>query len=211
MLLSRPEPLIWHVGRRPPSPAHKIARRLERQIGTAADFGLLAATSVSQQKLMDALCQAAANGVEAPFAKLLVYQPHEDAFLLQAGFGWPRGIVGHAVVETDPSTTAGFVWNNHQSLVCNDLLHEHRFRPSDLLTVDRIVRSISVQILGDEELPFGVLEIETAQDGLFQSSDVNFLCILAQSFGAFLGRTACYRPEPFASEQSRLAHDLADE
>ena len=96
-------------------------------------------------------------------------------------------------------------------MICNDLLHERRFRSSDLFAGDRIVRSISVQILGDDELPFGVLEVSTAEEGVFQSSDVSFLSVLAQSFGAFLGRTACYRSEPFQSERSYMEDDVASE
>lgn len=132
----------------------------------------------------------AVEGVGATFAKLLVYQPGERAFLLQAGVGWPDGVVGQARFDADVSTAAGFAWRSGQSVMSNDLLAERRFRVPDLLVEHRIVRSINVVVPGECGDPFGVLEVESPVAGEFAAHDAHFLQLLAHSLAAAITKGA---------------------
>ena len=180
------EPLIWRKGFGPkhvPTPA-----TLQRQLLLAAQFAALAAHTDDLQVLQHEICRVAAEGLKVTFAKLLVYRADERAFVLQAGIGWGKDIVGIARLAADVGTAAGFAWHSGQSIVSNDLVYERRFRVPALLAEHAIVRCINVVVSGAQGAAFGVLEVESPEPGLFTEHDVCFLQLLAQSLASAIGR-----------------------
>ena len=162
--------------------------RLQRELRLAAEFGTFAALSDDQQSLLHEACRVAAEGLGATFAKLLVYQPDERAFVLQAGAGWREGIVGQVRLDADTGTAAGFAWHSGQPIISNDLVSEGRFRVPRILVEHGIIRSINVVVPGDGDAAFGVLEVESSEPGEFAAHDVWFLQLLAHSLAAAIGR-----------------------
>lgn len=199
------QPLIWRKGIMPSMERLPTLVRVRRDLRLAAQFSMYAAGNNDLQALLDETCRVAAEGLGVRFAKLLVYQPDEQTFVLQAGVGWRDGIVGQARFDADVSTAAGFAWRSGQAVVSNDLMSEWRFRVPDLLIEHGIVRSINVAVPGESELPFGVLEVESPEIGEFAAHDTHFLQILAQSLAA-----AIVRGKRQALYEVRVAQCIAD-
>lgn len=119
-----------------------------RQMRLAAQFGRFAADCPDVQPLLDEACCVSAAGLMSEFAKLLVYRDDERGFVLQAGTGWRDGLVGHARLDADTGTAAGFAWHTGESVVSNDIVAEGRFRVPDILAEHGIGSSINVVVPG---------------------------------------------------------------
>ncbi len=156
----------------------------------ATRFAAFAAHSDDLPALEHEICRVAAEGLGVTFAKLLVYDPEKRDFLLQAGAGWPDGIVGTTRLDADVGTAAGFAWHSGKSIISNSLTTEGRFRAPAILAEHEIIRSINVVVPGDAEAAFGVLEVESPEPGRFIDHDVSFLELLAQSLAATITRVA---------------------
>lgn len=135
-------------------------------------------------------CRIAAAGVQADFAKVLQYRADEQAFVLQAGFGWPASMVGRARFAADPGTAAGFAWRAGQPVILNHSVGNERYRVPQVLTGRSIRKTISVPIRGAGAEAFGVIEVGGAKPGRFDRHDVAFLQALAARLAASIDRQA---------------------
>ena len=196
------EPLIWRKGFGPKQASNPEI--LHYQLRLAMQFAELAACSNDLQTLQHEICRVAAEGLRVTFAKLLVYQEDERAFVLQAGVGWRKDIIGTARLDADAGTAAGFAWLSKQPIISNDLVYERRFRVPTLLAEYKIIRCINVVVLGSPEEAYGVLEVESPEPGHFTESDVSFLQLLTQNLASAMDRISVQ--EKVA--QSILEHGL---
>ncbi len=201
------EPLIWrkHFGLRH-APKPEI---LHRQLRLATQFAAFAASSDDLQTLQHEVCRVAADGLRVTFAKLLVYQPDENIFLMQAGVGWRHGLVGTARLDTDIGTAAGFAWLSGHAVISNDLLYDRRFRLPAILAEHGIVRSMNVVVPGNAEAAFGVLEVESPELGNFTEHDVSFLQLLAHSLASAIGRITLRTQYEEEAARSALDHHVS--
>ncbi len=83
-------PLLRQKGSSLHAPASGV---LQRQLQLAVQFGALAASASNLQLLQDEMCRVAANGLRAPFVRLLIYRAHERKFVTEACIGWQNSIV----------------------------------------------------------------------------------------------------------------------
>ena len=150
----------------------------------AARYAAMASQSDDLQALQQEACRVAAEGLEAEFAKLLVYQAEHQDFLVQAGVGWQPGVIGQSRLAADTGTAAGFAWHTGESVISNTLGTDERFRVPALLVDYRLARSINVPVPGDGHPAFGVLEVESSKSGRFITDDVCFLHLIAHSLAA---------------------------
>lgn len=188
MVYDVPSRLVWPKGQRNGVKSLHMVDHARRQMQAAAQFSRFAADCDDVQVLLDEACCVAADGLAVGLAKVLVYLPVEQAFVLQAGIGWRDGIVGHARLDADTGTTAGFTWHTGRSVVSNDIVAEGRFRIPAILAEHGVGSSINVAIpaVDDDVEAFGVLEVEGPRAGDFTMEDVCFLQIVAQSLAAAL-------------------------
>ncbi len=142
-------------------------------LSLAARYAASAARGDDLPGLRQEACRAAAAGTGADFATLLAYQPDECQFLAQAGVGWRPGVVGRARRGGVP--------------VSSDAPPDPRAVP-DLPAAYGIASSLRVLVLGDDAVPFGVLEVASVQSGAFGLDDACFLRLLAHSLAAAGGR-----------------------
>ena len=201
------EPLIWRKGfnlKQAPAPA-----ALHRHLRLAAQFAALAAHNDDLRTLQHEICRVAAEGLKVTFAKLLVYQADEGAFVLQAGIGWRKGIVDIARLDADVGTAAGFAWHSGQAIISNDLAFDKRFRVPALLAEHGIIRCINVVVPNDQDAAFGVLEVESPELGLFTEYDVSFLQLLTHSLASAIGRVTSRALHDEESAQKTLDHYVA--
>ncbi|AWN16825.1 Sensory transduction histidine kinase [Salinisphaera sp. LB1] len=121
----------------------------------------------------------AAEGVHSRLAKVLIYQPAENHFLVYAGVGWHEGVVGHATIGGGLDSPAGYALHTGRPVIANHLRGEQRFRTPRVLADHGVDTAINVIIQGNGE-PFGVLEADTsARNRVFDEDDAAFLQSLA--------------------------------
>ena len=61
-------------------------------------------------------CRLAADGLEVRFAKVLRHMPAENAFLLQAGIGWKKELIGKALIAADLDSPAGYAFKTGEAV-----------------------------------------------------------------------------------------------
>ena len=120
-------------------------------------------------------CGAAAQGVGGGIAGVLQSRADEDAFIPQAGIGWPARMVGRTRVAADLGTMAGLAWLTGQSVQFRQLDATSRIQVPEALVGYGVHRMVSVPIRGDNQRAFGVLEVGSAEAGEFTRRDLSFL------------------------------------
>jgi PAS domain S-box-containing protein len=153
------------------SPA--LERRI-RQLEMLAGLGVTSLRGASFDRLLDEAVRLTAEGMQAEFCKVLEHRPAEHRFLVRAGVGWEPGVVGVATIEDDVASPAGFALRTGQPVISNQLDREERFRTPELLMRYGIRRAMNV-ILQGEGRPYGVLEVDSPSEAVFDQRDIAFL------------------------------------
>ena len=113
--------------------------------------------------------------------------PAENRLLIRAGVGWPPGIVGEASVGADLASPAGFALKTGKPVISNHLENEERFRTPELLVEHGIRRAMNVILQGDGTA-YGVLEVDSRDEGEFGEHDIAFLQGAANLLGMAIER-----------------------
>jgi len=158
-----------------------------RQQEILAEFGVLALRGTPFDELLQEATRSAAAGLEAEFAKVLQFIPDTGRFLVCAGVGWDKGVVGAATLGADRASPAGYALQTGKAVISNHLDIEERFRTPELLLQHGIHRAMNV-ILGGDETPFGVLEVDSRSEGEFGEGDIVFLRGVANILGMAIER-----------------------
>src|SRR6185295_13813851 len=105
-------------------------RKLRRQRSALARFGNFALRA--QSDLLMILREAArvcAESLSVPFAKVWRYRVAENDFIVEAGYGWEAGVVGHAVSSADANSPHGRAFITGQPSICVDRRQNNDFQP----------------------------------------------------------------------------------
>jgi two-component system, sensor histidine kinase PdtaS len=166
------------------------------------EFGRTALQTRNIGQILQQATQLCAQGLEAPVAKVLEYMPEEKRLLVSAGVGWAPETIGQVSLGVDLESPAGYAFHTGQIVISNHL-QEDRFRTPKLLSEHGIKRAINILIARDGEgnLPFGVLEVDSADSGQFDLADADFLA----GFASLLG-IAIERQQADAELQKALEH-----
>jgi hypothetical protein len=81
--------------------------RLRHQHSSIARLGIFA---LRQSDLLTVLTEAGrvcADGLSVPFCTACRYRAEENDLLIEAGYGWQQGVVGHVVCRADESSPQG--------------------------------------------------------------------------------------------------------
>src|SRR6202165_2865282 len=176
---------------RPPVPTTRdeLLYRLQQQ-SLLGDLGRAALQTRDIRQILQRAAELCAQGLEAPFAKVLEYIPDEKRLLVRAGVGWPAGTVDHVSLGADVESPAGYAFRTGKIVISNHLQEETRFRTPHFLADHGIRRAINVLIArgGEGHLPFGVLEVDSADPGQFDLADADFLAGFAGLLGIAIER-----------------------
>jgi two-component sensor histidine kinase len=145
-----------------------------RQQELLAELGVLALQGTSFIEMLNRTAQMTAEGLGADYCKVLEYQPADNRLLVRAGVGWEEGVVGHASVGADLASPAGYALRTGKPVISNHLENEQRFRTPELLVEHGVRRAMNVILQGDGS-PFGVLEVDSRDEGEFGKHDIAFL------------------------------------
>src|SRR5215470_18778713 len=163
-----------------------LERRI-RQQKLLAELGVTALQGASFNQLLDDAARLTAEGMQAEFCKVLEHIPEKRCFLVRAGVGWERDIVGEATIGDDLASPAGFALRTGLPVISNHLENEERFRTPELLVRHGVRRAMNV-ILQGEGKPFGVLEVDSRSEEEFGANDFAFLQGAANVLGMAIER-----------------------
>ena len=184
------------------SGAQALQQRV-RQQEILAELGVLALKGTPFPELLDHTAQVTAEGLRAEFSKVSEYLPAEGCLVVRAGVGWPPGVVGVATVGADLASPAGFALRTGKPVISNHLENEERFRTPELLVENGIHRAMNVILQGDQQ-PYGVLEVDSRNEGEFEEHDIAFLQGAANLLGMAIERQRIERNLRAAVEQREV-------
>jgi hypothetical protein len=95
-----------------------------RQQALLAEFGRRALADTNFQHLLEEATRMTALGMAVRFSKVLEYLPEQNRLLVRAGVGWHEGVVGHATIDAELSSPAGYALHTGKPVLSNGLLAE---------------------------------------------------------------------------------------
>ncbi|MEQ6250720.1 CheR family methyltransferase [Sulfitobacter sp. HNIBRBA3233] len=118
--------------------AEKLKRQAAQQ-SSVVTLGRLALESEDIESLFNRACSDLAGNLGAEMAAVMRHNSAEDAFLLEAGTGWPRGLVGRTLVPASNDNEFAFALGRSDPTVIADMSAEPRITRSEL------IRDVSAQ------------------------------------------------------------------
>ncbi len=164
----------------------ELQRRI-RQQELLAELGVLALHRTPFIDLLNDATRLVAEGLNAEFCKVLEFIPSQNRLLLRAGIGWKPELIGTATVDAGLASPSGFALRTGKPVISNHLEKEERFRTPDLLAEHGVRRAMNVILQGDEA-PYGVLEVDSREEGEFTKHDIAFLQGAANILGMAIER-----------------------
>lgn len=158
-----------------------------RQQSVLADFGIEALRARDLDAMLDRAVELVANGMRSRFAKFLEYRWEDDRLLVRAGVGWKPGTIGSAEMGADTGSPAGFAFKTGEAVISNHLENEQRFRTPGFMADHGIRRAINVLVEAGGDR-YGVLEVDSADEGEFEPADLAFMRGFANLIGVAIER-----------------------
>lgn len=186
----------------------ELAWRLRQQEILSA-FGVFALRCQERFDLLGEATRACADGMNVDLCKYLERDSEDPSRLLVcAGVGWKDGVVGVATLGGDLESPAGYAFHTRQPVISNHLDAETRFRTPELMVDHGIRRALNVPVRDGAE-PYGVLEVDSTNDGKFSHDDVAFVQAMGNTVAVALERLRTAAELERAVERERLlAHEM---
>lgn len=170
---------------------NKQAEALRKQQGGLAEFGQYALRTDDIQKLLQRATELVSGALQVDLVKILELQPGGQTLLVRAGVNWGPGVVGHATIEADSGSQAGYALETREPVITPDIEREKRYRIPQLLR-DRGVRSTVNVIIRGESEPYGILEVDAQSVINFTEDEVNFLQNYANLIAGAIDRVSAH-------------------
>jgi two-component sensor histidine kinase len=148
--------------------------KLLRQQAAIARFGSFALRQNDLMKVLSEAARVCAEGLSVPFCKVCRYRAAENDLLIEAGYGWQAGVIGHVISRADGSSPQGRAFITGKPSICNDLHKDNLFELPPFYAAHGIVSTIDVVIKGSNR-PYGVLEIDNDEQHDYDQHDIDFL------------------------------------
>jgi two-component sensor histidine kinase len=149
--------------------------RLQRQQAALAGFGSYAFREPLLFNILTEAARVCAESLEVPFCKVCRYRDVEGDLLIEAGFGWHAGVVGLVVSKADETSPQGRAYITGQPVIIPNLREANNVRLPAFYDQHGITSTIDVIIKGLDGAPYGVLEIDSAVEHVYDQHDVDFL------------------------------------
>ncbi|WP_435170394.1 sensor histidine kinase [Falsirhodobacter sp. 1013] len=186
----------------------ELSWRLRQQEILSA-FGLFALRCKERFDLLGEATRACADGMNVDLCKYLERDREDPSRLLVcAGVGWKDGVVGVATLGADLESPAGYAFHTRQPVISNHLEEETRFRTPVLMVEHGVRRALNVPVRDGAE-PYGVLEVDSTQDGKFSHDDIAFVQAMGNTVAVALERLRTAEELERAMEREKmLAHEM---
>ncbi|MGM0587403.1 MAG: PAS domain S-box protein [Bacteroidota bacterium] len=172
--------------------AENQARMRARQQQLIAELGIYAMQELDLQSVLNRTTREVTQLLDVEYCKVLELQPDKDRLLLKAGVGWKKGYVGHAIVQAQERSQAGYTLRSAQPVIVENLDEEERFQGPQLLTEHNVVSGMSTIIHGYEG-PYGILGAHCTQQRTFSDDDIHFLQSIANLIAATVERIKAHQ------------------
>ena len=149
--------------------------KLLRQQAALAGFGGFALRQSDLQIVLDEAARVCAEGLNAAFSKVCRYREAEGDLLIEAGFGWREGVVGHIVSRADETSPQGRAFITGKPSICKDSRRDTEFVLPPFYEEHGVVSTIDVIISGSNGHAYGVLEIDSDRLQDYDQHDIDFL------------------------------------
>ena len=126
-------------------------------------------------KILNEAVRVCAEGLSAPFSKVCRYRAEQNDLLIVAGYGWQEGVVGHVVSRADERSPQGRAFITGKPSICDDLQLASYVDLPPFYAAHGIVSIIDVIIKGNDDQPYGILEIDNNRQHDYDQYDINFL------------------------------------
>ena len=136
---------------------------------------------------MHHLVAQVASATHIKHVKVLRYRADRGDLLVEAGVGWKPGVVGHATLGVDHRSPPGRTIQTAAPVAIANLPSDPEYRYSDLLREHGLISVLNVPIMIDGR-SWGVLEVDTVRQTIFDEWDIGFLGTLANILGGALAR-----------------------
>jgi signal transduction histidine kinase len=150
-------------------------QKLLRQQAAIARFGSFALRERDLMKILTEAVRVCAEGLSVPFSKVCQYRAAENDLLIVAGHGWQDGVVGNVVSRADMSSPQGRAFTTGEPSICDDLQKGTYYDLPPFYAAHGIVSIIDVIIKGNDDQPYGILEIDNNRQHDYDQYDINFL------------------------------------
>jgi signal transduction histidine kinase/ActR/RegA family two-component response regulator len=150
-------------------------QKLLRQQAAIARFGSFALRERDLIAILTEAARVCADGLNVPFSKVCRYRAAENDLLIVAGHGWQDGVVGHVVSRADMSSPQGRAFTTGEPSICDDLQLATYVDLPPFYAAHGIVSIIDVIIKGNDDQPYGILEIDNDRQHDYDQYDINFL------------------------------------
>ena len=183
----------------------RTASKLLRQQAAIAAFGSFALRESDLLKILTEAARVCAEGLNVPFCKVCRFRPVENDLLVEAGYGWQAGVVGHVVSAADESSPQGRAFITGEPSVCHDLTKGNYLLPA-FYAAHGIISTIDVVIRGtnpsfgmprrdrekaqDANRAYGVQEIDNNEPHDYDQYDIDFLTVYANVLAAAVATAA---------------------
>jgi len=152
-----------------------------------AELGKKALEGTMPSELMKEVIDLVHNFLVCNYISVLEYIPAEEMFLLKAGAGWQKGLVGNIKFRAGNNSQAGYTFLTGEPVVVEDMQKEKRFTKHVLLYDKNIASGISVIIHGKGN-PYGVLSAHSTDLRKFGNDDIQFLTAIANIIATSIER-----------------------
>lgn len=180
----------------------ELEKRL-RQQEILSDFGVEALRANDYRNTLQLAVKMCSDGMNVGFAKVLRPRKIEGDLLVVAGIGWKDGVVGHATIGADLESPAGYALKTGEPVILNHLGSETRFRTPQLMVDHDIKSAVNVLITVSGER-YGVLEVDSQNDGEFGKADLVFLTGFANLLGLAIERESAEQKLQDSIEYQKL-------
>jgi signal transduction histidine kinase/FixJ family two-component response regulator len=150
-------------------------QKLLRQQAAIARFGSFALREWDLMKILTEATRVCAEGLNVPFSKVCQYRAEQNDLLIVAGHGWQEGVIGYVVSRADMSSPQGRAFTTGQPSICDDLQKGPFYDLPPFYAAHGIVSIIGVIIKGNDDQPYGILEIDNDHQHDYDQYDINFL------------------------------------
>lgn len=161
--------------------------KLRRQQKAIADFGSLALHEKDLIFLLNEAARVCALGLGTRYAKICRYRPIENDLLIEIGYGWHSGVIGHVISKADESSPQGRAFTTGNPAICEDIRKDTGFTLPSFYNDHGIISTIDILIPGTEH-PYGVIEIDSDILIHFDQQDIIYLTgfanVLAEAIAA---------------------------
>lgn len=165
--------------------SERFRHNAERQ-AALADLGRWALAGLDYDDLVSDAVTVLAEHSGGEFVHVFDAVPDAEFISLSARYG--ETITGSELISADPtSSPASFALVTQQTVSCDDLAEEARFDVPELWTRSNAASVIEVPIPG-QDMPVGVLGVESSRRAAFSTEDVNFVKAVANVLAAAMAR-----------------------